>query len=278
MQKIYRIPIIKTMVYANVFISFCAMAMVLVTYMVFPIPINFENNTYLLFVLLSTYLQYNVQRGYSIFQKDDLTERSKWVTAHKKTLIISIAICLITVLFLCNSLSYTSIAIMVGAEILSTLYYLPPFSFRKHGYVKPFLISLIWVISCVTVPLIENNLLTQNSSWFMVSHFFFIATLCTLFDIKDAEEDYLNGVNTYANKFGINVTKTLCIAMTILSSVGYLFFKHETMPLFLISLIVGIITLMATVIANEKRHPFFYYLWIDGLILIQALLVFIFSR
>ena len=278
MQKLVSLPLIKAMVYANVFISICAMAMVFVTHLVFNIPFNYKNNSYLIFVLLSTYLQYNVQRGYSIFQHDNLTYRSKWVTANKKTLIISIGLCLIIVLFLCNTLSYTSIGIMVGAEILSTLYYLPPFSFRKYGYVKPFLISLIWVISCVTVPLIENHLFNLNSIWFMLSQFFFIATLCALFDIKDAADDYMNGVNTYANKFGINTTKGLCIALTLLTILSNVYFDYQNKNILIATVIVALISFLSIVLTNEKRHSFYYYLWIDGIIMIQALLVFILLR
>lgn len=276
-EKIYSLPIIKTIVYANVFISLCALAMVFTTYKVFSIPFNYQNNSYLLFIFLSTYLQYNVQRGYSIFKTDNLTERSLWVNKNKKALLITIGISLITILFLCNYLSYTSIAIMVVAELLSTLYYLPPFNFRKYGYIKPFLISLVWIASCVIVPLFENKLLDINSIWFNVSQFLFIAYLCILFDIKDADDDFISGVNTYANKFGLLVTKIISIVLIILMILCYLLFNHQTIPLFKISIVIGFISALFISISNDKRHPFFYYLWIDGLILLQAMIVYILS-
>lgn len=272
-SKLLKSPITKTLVYANVFIAICSLSQVFVTYVIFPIPINFKNNSYLLFVLLSTYLQYNVQRGYMISQNNHGSERSQWLTKHKKLLLISVALCLIVVLFLCNNLSYTSIGIMVGAEVVSTLYYLPPFNFRKYGYVKPFLIAAIWVISCSAVPLIENKLLTLNSVWFLISQFCFIATLCALFDIKDAEEDYLKGVNTYANKFGVAITKVMCIILMLLSSVCYVFFKHGSQSLLIISGLVSVITITSILLTTDKKQSFYYYLWIDGLLIIQALLL-----
>jgi hypothetical protein len=85
-------------------------------------------------------------------------DRSQWLLKHKKLLLYSVGLALFIVLFLCNNLSWTSIGIMVGAELVSTLYYLPPFNLRKHGYMKPFLVSAIWVISCTLVPIIENKL------------------------------------------------------------------------------------------------------------------------
>ena len=277
MQKIVNIPFVKAIVYGNVFVALGALAQVFVTYLVFHIPLNYNNKSYLLFVLLSTYLQYNMQRGIMLMQYHVLSERSNWLRHHKKTLLISIGICLVVILFLCNTLSYTSIGIMVGAEVLSTLYYMQPFNLRRYGYVKPFLISLIWVISCVTVPLIENHLLTLNSCWFMSSQFLFIATLCILFDIKDADDDYVTGVNTYANKFGAKITKILAIILMMGSCLCYLFFNQVNQHVALTSIIIGLITIVSIFFTTDKRHSFYYYLWLDGLLIVQAILLLLFN-
>ena len=266
-------PIVKVLVYANVFISICALAQVVVTYVVFSIPVNYNNNAYLAFVFLSTYLQYNVQRGYLINQNNLNSERSQWLVKYKKAMLISVGVCLITVLFLCNNLSATSITIMVGAEIVSTLYYLPPFNLRKHGYIKPFLVSAIWVISCSAVPLIENTILTSNSVWFLISQFLFISVLCLLFDLKDSTTDYLNGVNTYANKFGDGITKGLCLLMLILGAISVYIFT-QNMYLLITIYTIYFITALTVIISNEKKHSFYYYLWVDGLLLVQGVVLF----
>lgn len=266
-------PILKMLVYANVFISICALAQVVVTYVVFSIPVNYNNNAYLAFVFLSTYLQYNVQRGYLINQNNLNSERSQWLVKNKKAMLISVGVCLVTVLFLCNNLSATSIAIMVGAEIVSTLYYLPPFNLRKHGYIKPFLVSAIWVISCSAVPLIENTILTTNSIWFLISQFFFISVLCLLFDLKDSTTDFLNGVNTYANKFGDRITKGLCLLMLVLGAISFYLFS-QNMYLLITIYSIYFITALTVIISNEKKHSFYYYLWVDGLLLVQGVVLF----
>lgn len=268
-------PFVKTLVYANIFIAFCALSQVFLTYHLFPIPLNFANNSYLVFILLSVYLQYNVQRGYMINAENAHSERSQWLLKHKKLLLYSVGLSLIIVLFLCNNLSWTSISIMIGAEVVSTLYYLQPFNLRKHGYIKPILISSVWVISCSLVPLIENQLLTLHSVWFLVSQFVFISVLCMLFDIKDVEHDYMAGVNTYANKFGIKVTKAICVCLVIIAFGCFYMFQNDT-PSIVASAILRSLVLLTIFFTNDKRHPFYYYLWVDGLMLIQALLFFIF--
>lgn len=267
-------PFAKTLVYGNVFIAFCALAQVFLTYHLFPIPVNFDNNAYLAFVLLCTFLQYNVQRGYYVVNQSNATsERSKWTIQHKKTMLYSICVSLVIVLFLCNKLSRLSIGIMVGAEIISTLYYLQPFNLRRHGYIKPFLISLVWVISCSLVPLIENDLLTAHSVWFLASQFVFISVLCMLFDIKDNHEDYLLGVNTYANRFGTTVTKIICCCLVIIGFSCFYMFQHDSQAL-ITSIVLRLILLCTILYTNEDRHSFYYYLWIDGLLIIQTALFF----
>lgn len=262
-------PFFKTLVYANVFISICALAQVIVTYAVFSIPVSYNNTSYLAFVFLSTYLQYNVQRGYLVNQSNINTERSKWLVKHKKTLLISLGLAFITVLFLCNSLSATSITIMVIAELISTLYYLPPFNIRKHGYLKPFIISSIWVISCVAVPLIENSILTRHSAFFLIAQFCFISVLCILFDIKDSASDFINGVNTYANRFGISVTKIICLIISIVGGFSFYAFTQNTY-LLIAMMSIFIISFLTILISKEKYHSFYYYLWVDGLLILQG--------
>ncbi len=267
---------LNTLVYANVFIALCAFAQVLLTYHLFPIPINFDNNSYLLFVLLATYLQYNVQRGYYIVNHNNSNSpRSQWVLKHKKIMGYSIGASLIVLLFLFNKLSWLSIGIMVVAEIISTLYYLQPFNLRRHGYIKPFLISAVWVISCGLVPLIENQLLTTHSVWFLASQFVFISVLCMLFDIKDNDKDYLSGVNTYANRFGINATKIICALLIVIGFTCFYIFKNDASSL-IGSVILRTLLLLTIFYTNDKRHAFYYYLWVDGLLIIQTILFFIF--
>ncbi|MBI3520357.1 MAG: hypothetical protein HY062_13525 [Bacteroidetes bacterium] len=268
-------PFVKALVYANVFIAICALSQVLLTYHLFPFPVNFSNNAYLVFVLLSTYLQYNVQRGYYVVNQSNVhSERAQWTIQHKKTMLYSIGASLLIVLFLCNNLSYLSIGIMIGAEVVSTLYYLQPFNLRRHGYIKPFLISSVWVISCSLVPLIENQLFTAHSVWFLISQFCFISVLCMLFDIKDNQADLVSGVNTYANRFGVMVTKTICLLLMAIGFTSFYLFKHDSGAL-VSSVILRLFVIATILFTSDKRHSFYYYLWVDGLLIIQTILFFI---
>lgn len=267
-------PIVKLLVYANVFISICAASQVLVTYLVFEIPVNFDSLSYIAFIFLSTYLQYNLQRGYMISQHNLNTERSQWLIKHKKKMLMSVGISLILVLFLCNSLSWTSIGIMVFAEVISSLYFLPPINLRKYGYFKPFIISVIWVVSCVIVPLIENKILNTQAFYFIGAQFLFVSVLCLLFDIKDASEDFLNGINTYANKFGNVFAKVMMFVLLLLMVVLTILYS-QSLLIIIPQILIVVFSSVLVLFSNENKHQFFYYLFIDGLLLLQAVLFFI---
>jgi 4-hydroxybenzoate polyprenyltransferase len=209
-----------------------------------------------------------------ISQNNLYSDRSQWLMKYKKPMLYSVFISLGAVLFLCNNLSWTSIGIMVVAEVISTLYFLPPVNLRKYGYIKPIIIAIVWVVSTTVVPLIEYKLPVQEHVLFIISQFLFLTVLCFVFDIKDAADDYLNGVNTYANRFGIKATKSISIIILLISSIFLYLYSFD-----LIVLIPGLITVFLTILsvffAKENQHQFFYYLWIDGLLFIQGLLFFI---
>lgn len=272
-RAILKHPFIKILVYANVWIALCAFAQVLFTQLLFKIPFDFKGISYLAMITLSTYLQYNLQRGYMITQQNVYTDRSQWLIKNKKIMLVSNGLALLVILFLCWSLSAASIYIMIGAEIISTLYFMPPFNLRKYGYFKPFMISAIWVISCVVVPLIENKLISiePGMAWYFVgAQFLFISVLCLLFDINDAESDKRNGVSTYANRLGANITKSLGALLLVASSflIHFAFTDKHRILTYVAFMLVCMILVLLT---KKGRHAFYFYLLIDGLLIMQPI-------
>ncbi len=152
---------------------------------------------------------------------------------------------------------------------------MPKFSLRKIGFLKPLVISSIWMVSCAAVPLIENQLLNTNSLWFLASQFCFISALSILFDVKDATDDYLTGISTYSNTLGNAGTKVLCIVLSIATLVCFYFFKHQKAS-FTAEIILMAVTIVTVFITDEKKHRFYFYLWVDGLLFLQAILLYVF--
>lgn len=264
--------LIKTIVYGSILISVAGLCQVIITQRLFSISFNYRSLSYQLFVLLSTFLQYNMQRGYSLIHNQYNSERYQWLLINKKPMMIAMGLSLIAVLFLCNWLSWTSIIIMISAELISTLYYLKPFNLRKYGYFKPFLIGLIWVVTCSVVPLIEENLLHDTAWFFILAQFFLVSLLCILFDIKDIVCDRQDGIKTYANTLGINSTKIISLLIAFVYFIlMYLF--NTNFLLSIVNYTFTLLLILAILFAKEKRHSFYYYLFVDSLLILQIIIV-----
>jgi 4-hydroxybenzoate polyprenyltransferase len=260
-----------TLVYANIFISIAGLSQVILTTLLFSIPINERTVSYMAFVLLSTFLQYNMQRGYNFLEKHPEDERNEWLLKNKKNLLIALGISLVSLLFLCNWLSWTSIGIMVGAELISTFYYLKPLQLRRFGFVKPFIISMIWVVSCAIVPFIENDLINAKTLLYCLAQFFLIASLCVLFDIKDKIIDFNEGVNTYANTYGTKITKLTAFILTVFYFIIMLF-VFSSSSYILLNSIYFLIVANAILFSNDEKESFYYFLFVDGLLIIQLII------
>lgn len=273
-NKIISHPYVETLVYSNVFISLCALAQVWLTQKLFQIQVSFDSISYVLFVFLSTYLQYNIQRGYMVNETNVHTSRSQWILKHRKFLLYSIFISLGILLLLCWNLSWTVIGVMTVAEVLATLYYMPPFNFRKYGYIKPFLIGMVWAISCAFVPLYENQMLTREAWMFILAQFTFVSGLSVLFDIKDSLSDQLAGVHTYANALGDGFTKCFASGLFIISALLFYKMNPANLTSTYLNALCMLFSIMIGFLSSQKKHSFYYYLIVDGLMIVQLVVLF----
>jgi 4-hydroxybenzoate polyprenyltransferase len=131
------------------------------------------------------------------------------------------------------------------------------------------------MLSCTAVPLIENQLFHAPVLWLLLSQFCFISALSILFDVKDTTDDFLNGIATYSNTLGEKGTKALCCALALAALASFYRFDHAPGALVAEALLIAA-TLLTVFITDEKKHRFYFYLWVDGLLLLQAVLLFVF--
>ncbi len=275
MNLILNTKLSKFLVYSNIYISLCAVSQLLVTYTACAIPFTYNNVSYILFVFLSTFLQYNLQRDvvHNRLKLNPHSERAVWYATHKKKILIASGGCLFTLLFLCNNLSFTSIVIMISAEVISTIYYLPPFNLRKHGSIKPFIVAIIWLVSCVIVPIIENQIFTFNMIWYIVSQLLFITSLCIIFDVKDMAFDASFNIKTYPILFGINKTKLIVYVLVVLSVVSNYIFVIENESVLIINSLFLLISLLTIYFIKPTTSLMYYFIYVDGLLILQYLTI-----
>lgn len=113
---------------------------------------------------------------------------------------------------------------------------------NKHiSYLKPFYVASMWTFCTIIIPLIlnDNNLILSFDLFNIMSPTFLnLFALTNLADLKDYDEDLLNGVNTLPIILGPIKTKGIVLLSTILSTIMFVnspFYINNFQNMFYIS-------------------------------------------
>lgn len=167
---------------------------------------------------------------------------------------------------------------MIPLGILSVSYFLPAIGLRNLPAIKALMVSVVWAVVSVYAPLQLNGGAHFNSELlFMFSErTLFVLSLCIVFNIRDIEHDKLSGVRTIPSLYGIKTGKVsalICLAAALLFTV--FLYRHENYSMTsTLALAVSFIVTGFTILrCNEKRGEWYYLFAIDGMMLLQTLLI-----
>lgn len=153
--------------------------------------------------------------------------------------------------------------------VLSLLYEGPKsFNIRKIPFLKPFIISYIWTLSCIA-PYYYDYIIFP-SPIFIIECFTFIFGLCLFFDYRDTEKDQYEDIKTFANVLDLKQIKKILFVLWGFSTIFafiYFCFSYYLILMTLYHLII-IIKL------KEDRPNWYYLLLVDGVIILRGLLLF----
>jgi len=215
------ISIWKIFVYTNLLIAFAAGAQVLLSYLIFQIPYNFE---IVLLELCATLLLYNLSIWVSKPKdyKSSPYERTRWIFGNMHIFWTFNTIALLLLIYVLTQIHFQTLIYLGFIGVLSLAYALPILkiqgkwkSFRYVPYIKVFHISLIWSLSTVGLVYVEsiNNL--QSLEWtsllYLLSCKFLFILLVTLpFDIRDMKQDSYYHLKTVPLALGQVKSQNLC--------------------------------------------------------------------
>ncbi|MCC6584897.1 MAG: UbiA family prenyltransferase, partial [Chitinophagales bacterium] len=97
---------------------------------------------------------------------------------------------------------------------------------RDFPFVKIFLIALVWSLTSVVLPALENNInLLERRDVLVVlaAQFVYILFITLPFDINDAQVDKASGIKTIPSVFGIRFSKITALLLGILYAFMLLF-------------------------------------------------------
>lgn len=280
--------IIDLLIFSNLFLSSAALSQILLTQYSFKVQIPWPIYP---FVFLSTFCTY----GFSIVNfewkgiRSDGSPRQNFISKHYLALKIAILISGLFLIILSFFIKPRILILFFLEAILAFLYSHPfikisseKIGFRKIPGVKNVIISLLWAMSVVMVPLlsIEGDLIFANPRfyYFFLRAFLLLLILSLLFDYRDIKSDRIRNTKTLASLLGQRKTKWISIVLILVLMLIHYQFKYLLSPqeywAFNAS---SLMTLFSIFLTKENKNDYFYMLWLDGLILVQYPLVILFS-
>jgi 4-hydroxybenzoate polyprenyltransferase len=272
--------LINFLLYSNIYIAFCAVAMTAQTLYVFDI--NIKTSPALLgLVFFSTLVIYALHRLVSLSKVDKSleVERFNVIGTYKRHIqiyaglgIVGGAVCF----FFLNP--PTQYALVIPA-LLSLAYVIPfmgnkKLRLRDVHFVKIFLIAIVWSYVTVLLPFLEHEIaIGIRELGVLLERILFIFVITLPFDLRDWEIDQKNQVRTIPATIGVK--NTLWLALFILVIWAVLVFQIYTLAITVALFISGISTGILVYYSPQQKHDYYFTALMDGTMILQYALVFL---
>jgi 4-hydroxybenzoate polyprenyltransferase len=237
------------------------------------------------FVFFSTVCSYNFHWGltpHSVAPSQRLQWEEKHKSYHLLLSITGLAGAAICFFFIKEHWFYIGIAALLTFLYSAPKISFPPFQWlKKIAIGKTIFLAMAWTYVTAVLPiLIDGNIETEKAIVFCVGQFFFIYSICILFDFRDREDDRSNGIRsmiTYFNERGIDILFAISIITFFVLSI--LLKQEEIQWINIIILLIP--PLLLTSLYNYAKRNFsdyLYYFVLDGLMMLSGLLLWLVSR
>lgn len=272
---------------SNIYISFAASILAFETQIQLGMKPQFH--PYVFIIFFATLFEYNIHRLILVLtNKDALNhDRHSWIKKYPKRfyfiVFFSILGFLVSIL-----LAKEKVLIALAPIGLLTIFYSLPF-FKKLKYVfrlreipflKIFLISFVWSIVTILLPIIQsnNNYDNKHILLMLIERFIFVFAITIPFDIRDISDDRASGLKTIpiliGQKKSIVVANISLLLFTTICLVHYPMYK---LTFILPGLILSALSTLFFLNNKMLRSLYYYHYGIlDGTMILQGFLVIIF--
>jgi len=278
--------VLDFLLFSNIFIGLCAAAQAGLTYHL----IHAECDKYVLGLLFcSTLSLYNFSMFLAKPQHPLKSpfRRVRWIFTNYRFMTTITLIAVVSLIPLGLFLTPASQVLMFFLGVIAVAYNLPLFSVgdKKFGLrnipgLKLFLIALIWSLSCVLLPILETGMPIPSSDTLVLiaKRFLFIAAITVPFDIRDLFQDRSNDLKTIPVVFGERKAYLFCqLLLLIYLSLLFLFTKSIDADFIGITLTI-ILTGWLIFKSNFKKNEYYYFLFLDGTMILQLVMVMVMNR
>jgi 4-hydroxybenzoate polyprenyltransferase len=275
--------IIDALVYSNVFIALCAIALTFTNQLTVGGEIHFDYSCWFIFfstIFTYTYLKIISSPGVVI----DTGHRS-WAAENAQLSRNILLISLVATIGFFFKLSGNVKLIVVVLGLVTAFYGFvtipfskPKMRLRDLGYVKTLFVAIVWSVTTVVVPLGDNDVSPDLMIFLLLRRFIFVLALTMVFEVKDMTGDKANNLKTLPLAMGISNTKLLAQALLLLliiiNLIQYFFFSIplSNMVAVNLSLLLSICCIQPV---REETGDLWYYLVLDGMMLVQFIFVYL---
>jgi len=283
MKKVLQ-PAFQLLLFSNMFIALCAVAQALVTFhLIGAKPV---------YSILA--LQFTATLGLYNFciliirpKRPQLSpyKRVRWFFAHHRLMITLTMAAMLSLVPLFLLVSGPSRILLLFLAALSLAYGLPLFTsgnkkggLRQVPGLKALLITLVWTLSCVLLPVLETTsqhltMITRPDLFILLAkRFLFIAALTVPFDIRDLYQDQIAGLRTLPVAWGERKAYLVC-QFLLAGYVALLFifrnngFSADFWALTATAAITGWLIFKS----DRERNEYYYFFFLDGVLILQYL-------
>lgn len=256
-------------IHSSLHVSFAVLALAIVTYYMFGIPID---NRVLLFVFSSSLIGYN-------FTKYNLLLLSKNATTERKAIFILSLFFSLVALYSFFKLESASKEIALLTGFFTLLYILPFYkgkNFRNRSTTKIYIVALCWVLSTLILPLAQARYdLDVDVLIKCVQRFLLVIILILIFEIIDLKEDNPE-LKTVPQSIGVGKTKALGIVLLVMFFILEFALSNLKVSQLYINVILAVITLIFTLLASEKKSKYYTTFWVESIPIVWLVLVVLF--
>lgn len=267
--------------FGSIFIALCAVALCIETNILLHVRLN--TFSFYSFVFGATLLQYNL---HYLIKPSAVNSSGRYVWSSDKR---NIHFLLVVAGIICILLSFMHFRlhhfIMVGILALVALVYSFPLipvgkgkRLKDFGFAKIITLAMMWTFVTVWFPVVNFSI---DKNLFLLVFFqrlAFMFVLCILFDLRDVDIDKLENIQTIAVMFGKKKCYSLAyffLAIFTFISVSIFIHSYDT-GLLIAMLLSAFLVLLIIYLSKKIFNDLFYLSCVDGLMLAQAALAYVF--
>lgn len=277
------------LLFSNLFIALCAVAQAQVTYHLLGIPCDKQVLGILFFATLALY-NFSTFMSKPAEPKKSRFRRVRWTHRNYRLMITLTLIAVLSLMVITLFLAPASQVLLLFLGVIAVSYNLPLFTVGEKRFglrnvpgLKLFLIALIWSLSCVLLPIVELG----NSQSFFVSpsdtilliakRFLFIAAITVPFDIRDLFQDKSYDLKTIPVVLGERKSYLVC-QLLLFAYICLLFLFTRNINSDFFALVFTILITGWLIFKSEwKKNEYYYFLYLDGTMILQFVFLVAFS-